>query len=1254
MNGTYQGTLVGYPTPPYIVQFAVNGVTMIQQSVIGSPNVISLTSPDLLTNGTFSYNDNSYFLIFTDVTSGTVVTTSFEPSSTEVVRANPENCDTPGYQRRPEDCLDTPVEDMADEYPWRRDLVGGGELIDFDTYSPAQPDIKTVVVGQTTAVTSQSGAQYDVQVIVPGPYPPRFTLSERSLDNYVPGQQAIAFTGTFLNLAGDRPTTGTLAGGLDGVLEPGWQLYHFGLVQGVLVADAPKFFGVHHREGLALWFPLNEHERDAIQVLDHSVYNSKAFIEGIHPEDRKFDPVRGQFLSARPGMVATSPVYRGFNQKFSGGFWIRAVYDYTEEQAILLSGPLKITLSGVIPTPQLKFYLRDTTGTYTLQGTQSFDQQWVYFAWNYDGQQHFTVHFWTNAGVLTTQTFTVGFNIDFETTYSFTLSCPEVSFDVQDVRLWNTTKTVDQLRLARYHDPTPTACLYRPTWLQSVNTYDHYAVKVLPSGYLVPEQLPTSIITNKLAWVQRYDYLARYSAQDRYKETGIGSGNALPPVQYLGAQWDTLTADGTVAVSSWEGNSLGINNAWLFDNPAGSVLTLVESGSTIIGIPGTLIPTGTNSPWPNPLIATNPCRDQIWVKGDDGFMWRVSLGSDEHGNTGFLTEKLFSLSGSYQPTGAQVALTDASNGNQLAVNTSGTVYAGTYSGTVTSSPIYLYCNEETVVSLSGTEAVSAWVQPNAFGLGQNPPVAALTKNGRIDFEITDTMQPGFYRLSVTSGNIGKVDNYFAGFNVVITVGDVSFQGKLCATSSGADFETVNTFEFYLSHTLPGNPSSWLLSFDWSNALRDQQKGTMRQLYIRSVELVRFSTTLYMLSMGPSSVDMTPFGTASSDYPSTPGGWLAKISSWGSVYEYVHESQVYSSNDTVQNPQPLSNKLTATTLYRREDILLNGSFTIPDPAIPPFEAYDDVTSTCDDEDCVTPESYPSVVLPFNSSRLLGIHPDSETLWIGGESNISVRIYNLADLTLNRTIDVSGIGVTGRWFYDPVNDCMGICGVNYGLVIIDPSTDSVTPVNSLAFGNLMLAFDHTRGYYLGPASSSDLARLVDGADGSTIATGAFTLDNRAVYAPEQDCYYYSPGFATTLTKINPITLATSTVEVFPDAWLMDDGWYVPELGLLYLSIDTGSGYEVVIFDPATETLGPVLHGDHNPPAGIEQLTYDSCANVIRVTDFFSMYSYDPLTGEELSYEEIDYLSGIIFSKPHNLTYYEDNMGFSSNSVIRTIQP
>jgi hypothetical protein len=881
----YNGTLAAFPTPPYSVQFLVGTNTLTQEATTSDSQFIKLsgTAPlGVFVTGTFSYHDNSYDFTFPNTyPSGTIIYASLAPTSTEVVRISTEEdllvdpqgnfiidpinganigiggqvlCLQPGYQARPEDEMDPTSLDMPEEYPWRRDLVGGGELIDFDTYSPPalrsptpQPDIQTVPLGQSVAVISHTGAQYDVFLVTLGPQPAHFVIQARDLNTYVPGQAAIAYTGTFRDLSVPLPASGSItsSGGLDAVMQPGWQMYHFGLVQGVLVADAPKFFGEHHRTGLGLWFPFNEHPREALAVVDHSIFNSEPFVVGLSPQDRSFDPVQGWYLAAKPGLALTSSIDRGFSTAFAGGFWMRAPIGPGIEQTMVTQGPLQVTvhnLDGI--SIDITYYLVDANGISNFVTSLGVAAGWNYVSWSFDGTL-LRVDTWDANGSWSEST---GFPPPtlLQSTVC-TVTAPVYAFDIRDLRLWSATKTSTQLNLASNHQPTPTACLYRPAYLTAANDYDNYGMRVLPSGFIVPDLLPTSVITNKMAWVQRYDSLGRYMAQDRFKVTGLGSANIPPAKQQLGLQYDQLTAAGTTTAATY-------------------------SGTTVAGA---------------------------------------------------------------RPVG------------RLTV-TNGTVAVATYTGTNSTIPFFLYGNEETAISVAGTNATNIWANQSLFGLSQTPPVAALQDNGQIAFQVNQTVQPGFYRLRVTSGNIGKVDDTFTGFRVVITVGDVAFQGIMCANQTGANFTSTDTFEFSIPHVLPGSPSSWLLTFDWSNALKDIRRGTARQLEILGFELTRYNTTLYQVGIGTNYGTLTPTLTAlsvtSADFGTTPGGWLSSVTSWGTAANQAHESTIYSSNDTVASNQPLSNVLASNTVDRRESVRLTTPFVTADPAIPSMPVYGSIITT----------------------------------------------------------------------------------------------------------------------------------------------------------------------------------------------------------------------------------------------------------------------------------------------------------------------
>jgi len=974
-----------------------------------------------------------------------------------------------GYQERPEDELDEPMMDLADEYPWRRDLVNGGELIDRATYNPPTPDVTVTQVGQSIAVFSQTGAQYDVSLAAHGPHPPNFQVEVRSLTPYEPGQMAIGYTGTFCDLATLNPrqreelprrtlSQETLDGvwvedlgvdhcvdDMDWAFNPGWRLYHFGLVQGVLVADPVKFFGKHHRDNLVAWFPFNEHPYNSTVTADHSVIGDSLLHRNVVPLSREYDPWRGWHLHANVGLsLGSTDRTRNLAGPVTVSFWIMRPEGSAPGTEILGIGSIKLLMGSAISVDGT-----DNTGAlHPILAGAVLNPGWTFCAFTYDPADG--TGYWkfyqgrmdTPAVLVDSQTWN---GQTWSDTAPISVTGCAGGFYVHDLRVWNSAKTMEELELVRYHNPTPTACLYRPAFLTSVNDYDRYGVRVLDSGYISPDLLPSSIKTPSEAWVSRYDATGQYQAQSRFKETGIGSGVNLPAKQFLGLQWDTLTAAGTVVVSTWGSGYGGVNTAWLFDCPTPLALQLLQSGSTIYGIPPTYIDTGILRPWPNPLQATNACRDRIWVRGDDSYVYEVKVIRSGINAFGLAAERIFTLrtdaelvlagtegtyspllqvvasaglggthcvgvtsygtvfpgqlvvvygtdtttddgawaitssgailggsvlpsAGTYdvqlrtpgsakilhpaklryadQPTGAEVALTNCGYHTQLRVNAAGQVYAAAYSGTLYSPWIYMYGNEEVVVNESGAVAYGHWANESGFGLSQG--VAALADNGQITFELDQTALPGNYRLEVISGNIGQVDENFDGFKVVVTVGDFPFEARLCQGKIGANFSQIDTFDFTLPHVLPGRTlgynNTWLLDFNWYNALRDAARGTARQLAISGFRLIRLNTTLYELKLIATGSQLTEVSTGSNDFPATPGGWMAALTSWGTAYGYTHESKIYSANDTYTSRYPISNVLTATTGERRQDLLMGAPAMISDPPPPVLPTYGPIVIT----------------------------------------------------------------------------------------------------------------------------------------------------------------------------------------------------------------------------------------------------------------------------------------------------------------------
>jgi hypothetical protein len=907
-------------------------------------------------------------------------------------------------QDRPEDQLDEPCIELSDENPWRRDLVLGGELVEYDTYNPPEPDLSTVNLGESVAVTSQTGAQYDVYVVTHRSQPPSWRIEPRTLNEYVPGQMAIAYSGNLADLATINPRakevrprrtmSQTTTDGihpinhgwydnvddLDQSMQAGWQLYHFGLVQGVLVADPVKFFGPHHRQGLALWYPFNEHPDDARLVADHSSTEVDPEVVGLSPDDRHFDASQGAYLTAQPqiqvldadgnptgftgGLQITDTQDRLLtdSQAFAAGFWFRP---YTQPFS---TGPDTVTMGPV----NLEFYSGASPHAASL--SLNFDQArwlsftqldsiWYYLAWSYTGDVfiegdgpdrmvwgNFTYYLWRSNGTPISNTVETVRDDTTRLNRPITINGAAGPLDIRDFRVWNISKTIAELELARYHVPNPTAVLYRPAWLESANDGDRYGVKVMDSGWVMAEKLPSAIKTPDQAWVQRYDYMGLYDAQDRYKQVGIGSGNAPPAtIRTLGLQWDTLRASGTAAVSTQIGQFLGLNQYWLNENVPDGYYSLNPANITAAGtgINPMVRHTTISNPWPNPPLATNPTRDRLWIKGDNqdgvttqvtGLVYEVVLARD----TSTMGFKLVATpvpvwEEGYQPTGAGVELTSAAFGNRLAVSNAGQVYAGPYSGIITSAPLYMYLNEEASEEKSGNEAFKAWVNPNSLGLENG--VAALPESGNISFQSTAVLNPGYYRLELTSGNIGQVDPSFNGYHVLVTVGDVPIEAVLCHGLTGSDFESADSLDFTVERPISG---TWLLSIDWFNSFRDETRGQARQLKVSGYKITLLHSTLCQITLKSGGFDIVAQSTSSMSYPATAGGWLQNISHFGTVTRYQHESNLYSINDTVTSREPMSNQLAATTMERREDIILLASYPLPDHAPPPLPVYGAIT------------------------------------------------------------------------------------------------------------------------------------------------------------------------------------------------------------------------------------------------------------------------------------------------------------------------
>lgn len=944
-TNTYSGTTTAFPEGDYAVDMFFDG-TALAAEALDESTVLFADAGGSIT-GYYGYGTNGFQFDFSPgVETGKVMVACWTPLTTEVVREEPlDTVDgTCAYQARPEDEVDVDslLYEVSDEYPWRTDLQGAGWLVEIDTYQTTLEDLETQLVQEVIGVFSQEGVEYDVYVINSGSQTDRFvTEAKETGADYVPSNYGIAFAGAFRDLDGLTGEDTSIINSLDNldvVMEPGWKLYHAALVQGVLVADGPRFFGEHHRLGLAGWFPFNEHPDDNLEIRDASIVNGSQTLEGIESTARVWDDSHGWSLRLADGASVQSEAFRGLSDQFALSFWINPEGTLTSagSTAVFEYGPIRLDLQH--GSPVLDVSVLTMAGTYDNPASIALDsgtlQQVVVMV--QDTGVLYGKATLDDALVLSTGTLAEAMEDFTSDDVDLVLTGAPRAFVLHDMRLWDLLKDEAQLNKVRYHNPVNTAAQYRIGWFRALNRRDRWTLKLLPNGWLTPERLPAWIRASKYARVQRYDSDARYHGESRFKEVGLGGGMELPEVWALGTQLYTLTATGRTVVSTQHSNMPGVNSVWTNDTVAGDYLSLT-AGSVSSGSLAELLATGTTSPWPNPMLATNPCREAIWIEGVNGDIYEVTLIDDGtvHLQAELIarqrTDAELALTGSDAetwryaelPTGALIEI--AGGGTHVVVESDGTtVVQQEFSGTDDRPPVYMYLHSQIQEEKDGQEILDAWEDPTTVGL--NLGVPALETAGELGFVNTATLEAGNYRLIVDSGNIqARLDQSFDGFDVEIRLGATVLRKRLLATATGYDPRGQDTFEFELEEPLSGE---WILSFQWFNDFDEPSKGTARQLAIYGYTLERVATQLYRVTVAASGTNPQLDLMTTEEYAgTTPGGWLMAYNSYGTIAERLHESTVFPTNDTVTSVLPLADILTSDTHERREDFLhYNGSGT----------------------------------------------------------------------------------------------------------------------------------------------------------------------------------------------------------------------------------------------------------------------------------------------------------------------------------------
>jgi PhoD-like phosphatase len=696
---TYSGTAANNPAAPYTVTkielLSGTGTQSLGLEFDPSDSHVIHFSADVV-SGSYRTDTNTFWFSFSSVGAGTLAVATWLPTSTEVLRDEPvfaaKGTNNVCPQSRAEDDANGLADEMADDYPWRRDLVLGGELVELDTYITSVVDVAVDVVADETAVSDETGTDLNV-FAVPSPATghARLLTEVRPVDSdYQAGKMPIGYAGTFKDLSTlteaeqDLLNTET---DLETMFEPGFSIYHVGLAQGVLVADVPKFFGPHHRDRLVGWMPFNEHAEDDLTVTDHSFHATPAVLTSIQASDRRWSDERGWYLRIGSGGRVQFDEYRDLVDDITISFWINPdALAGTTSTDIVRHGPVRFELNNA--TGVLNAYDTKASGFTALVGS------WLLTpgTWTFVYIRRTSDESVFGAGDLSTSAAESVFSDDLlaatEDDTLLTVAADSRAFAVHDLRIWNEFKTQADMDLVRYHAPVSTICTYRLGLIQSVDRQDRYGLRVLPNGFVTTDALPAWLRSVRMGLVRRYDSMGVYQGESRFKESGLGGGRSLPPSYVLGNQFTALTGYGTVVVSTEHGAMPGVNAPWLADSFQGTY-AILNTGSTSTGTVASHVWSGTSSPFPNAMAETNPNRDRIWVAGQDGYVYEVTLDGNAS-STFFVSQRVVR-----ERTDAELEL----NGILQVFQSTGSVYAVTAQGTIFSNQLLVEAGT-TIISLS--------------------------------------------------------------------------------------------------------------------------------------------------------------------------------------------------------------------------------------------------------------------------------------------------------------------------------------------------------------------------------------------------------------------------------------------------------------------------------------------------------------------------------------------------------------------------
>lgn len=684
-------------------------------------------------------------------------------------------------------------------------------------------------------------------------------------------------------------------------------LYHAGLVNGVLVADPVGFSRQFNLKGLVGWYPFNEHPEEVLLAHDRSVIQSHFDSITLLPQNRVWDTNYGWVYKVSPGLVLTSSASRNF-RVCSWSFRLRPISASTQE-TVFRVGPISCDLVGT----SLLVYIDLISGSRCSVATLTLTpEQFNFVSCRQDGP-----------------TFYIGVN-NVEEAAPVDLDYGPISnvivvkssaayFLISDLKLWNVTKTLDELVSVNDYPKAPTNVPFLPTFFRSAGKSEKWAFQTMQQGFCYP------VVVDSVSWtpyavIQRYTEEGRYFGDNRFKEVGLGGGQIMPQSFQFGMRFYEFSADGQAIVSTTHSNLPGNNALW--DQQAPVPVTIdsssisIDSSITTIDSSGTVVP-----PIPLPMEATNPIRDRMTVRGVDGFTYEafiddVGLGPFFRarkiqrfrvppGTQGFLE---------YQdlPTGPLVESTvgtlelmwDEENGDMV---------LGPGTVPFERPPVYLYTQSARVIKQFGTQN---WIDPTPEGLEIGSPFRHDI--GAFSFLNEGTLVEGPHQLNLDASVVGHVDKDFPGFDLQISVGNSEFPAKILENVDAVGSRRTDSIEFFVDTPLVGK---WVTRIDWINNLDTPSQGISRDLKIHGYEIRYIQPNVYQVVSNDTIIESPITYSGLGTLP--PGGWIASLNSLGEYNEWRHEADPLTrpAIESYQSTSTLSNVLTGATTNKHEDVIL---------------------------------------------------------------------------------------------------------------------------------------------------------------------------------------------------------------------------------------------------------------------------------------------------------------------------------------------